>query len=227
MCLLPLTSVGTRDSQLSSNKPKLKYLVIFCAVLCTVVDVVKNNFHEIKAGIPQGLKLGPLLCLLYGNDIIDEIEQEILLFADDTCCFATGIDPAETAVILNRDLEKLNMWASKWKVTFNPGKSKDIICSEKKVLFTSPPLILNGSFVERLHEHKHLGKYLSSTQCWTRKVHETCFRANTKLAVLRSIRYLKRSTLDLLYKVCVRSTIEFGLVLYWHTLKPTQKAQIS
>ena len=52
-------------------------------------------------------------------------------------------------------------------------------------------------------------------------------RANRKLAVLRSIKYLKRSTLDLLYKVCVRSTIEYGLVLYWHTLKPTQKAQIS
>ena len=103
-------------------------------VQCTVVDGVKSNFHEIKAGIPQGSKLGPLLWLLYVNDIIDEIESEILLFADDTRCFATDIDPAETAVILNRDLKKLNAWASKWKVTFNPVKSKDIIFSKKKVL---------------------------------------------------------------------------------------------
>ena len=196
-------------------------------VQCTVVDGVKSKFQEIKAGIPQGSKLGPLLWLLYVNDIIDGIESEILLFADDTCCFATGIDPAETAMILNRDLEKLKIWASRWKVTFNPSKSKDIIFSEKKVLFNSPPLVLDNSFVERVHEHKHLGIYLSSTLCWTRQVYETCLRANRKLAVLRSIKYLKRSTLDLLYKVCVRSTIEYGLVLYWHTLKPTQKAQIS
>ena len=63
--------------------------------------------------------------LLYVNDITKNIESEILLFADDTCCFATGKDAAETAVILNRDLERLNVWATKWKVIFNPGKSKD------------------------------------------------------------------------------------------------------
>mgnify|MGYP000844576866 CR=1 FL=1 len=101
-------------------------------VQCTVVEGLKSNFKEIKAGIPQGSKLSPLLWLLYVNDIIDGIESEILLFADDTCCFATGIDPADTAIILNRDLDKLNTWASKWKFTFNTGKSKDIIFSEKK-----------------------------------------------------------------------------------------------
>ena len=164
--------------------------------------------------------------LLYVNDITKNIESEILLFADDTCCFATGKDPAETAVILNRDLERLNVWATKWKVIFNPGKSKDLIFSERKVLFNSPPLVLNGAFVERVHEHKHLGVYLSSSLCWARQVHETCLRANRKLAVLRSVKFLKRSTLDLLYKVCVRSTVEYGLVLYWHSLKQTEAARI-
>ena len=74
----------------------------------TVVDRVKSQFKEIKAGIPQGSKLGPILWLLYVNDIIKDIESEILLFTDDTCCFAVGHDPAETAVILNRDLEHLD-----------------------------------------------------------------------------------------------------------------------
>ena len=78
-----------------------------------------------------------------------------------------------------------------------------------------------------MHEHKHLGIYLSSSLSWARQCHEVTLRANRKLAVLRSIRYLKRSTLDLLYKVCVRSVIEYGLVLYWHTLKPTEAARIN
>jgi hypothetical protein len=160
------------------------------------------------------------------NDITQNIESEILMFADDTCCFASGKDPAETAVILNRDLERLNDWAAKWKVIFNPGKSKDLIFSESKVLFNSPPLVLNGSFVERVHEHKHLGVYLSSSLCWSRQVYETCLRANRKLAVLRSVKFLKRNTLSLPYKVCVRSTVEYGLVLYWNNLKQTEAARI-
>ena len=99
---------------------------------CTFVDGFKSKFKQIKAGIPQGSKLGPILWLLYVNDITLNIESEILLFADDTCCFASGRDPAETAIIVNRDLERLNDWATNWKVTFNPGKSKDLIFSEKK-----------------------------------------------------------------------------------------------
>ena len=65
-----------------------------------------------------------MLWLLYVSDIIDGIESEIVLFADDTCCFATGNDPAETALIFSRDFEKLTVWASKWKVIFYPGKKR-------------------------------------------------------------------------------------------------------
>ena len=45
--------------------------------------------------------------------------------------FATGRDPSETAVILNRDLERVNDWATKWKVLFNPGKSKDLFSKNR------------------------------------------------------------------------------------------------
>ena len=65
------------------------------------------------------------------NDIVDDLESDILIFADDTPLFATGTDPAETAAILNRDLVKISAWATRWKVTFNAGKSKDMIFSKK------------------------------------------------------------------------------------------------
>ena len=160
---------------------------------------MKSQFKEIKAGIPQGSKLGPILWLSYVNDITKDIESEILLFADDTCCFAFGHDPAETAVILKRDLKRLSAWANNWKATFNPGKSEDLTFSEKKVLFNSPPLTLGGIYADRVHEHKHLAIYLSSSLSWARQCHEVTLRANRKLAVLRSIRYLKS-----LFKVCYR-----------------------
>ena len=65
------------------------------------------------------------------NDIISEIESDILIFADDTSLLASGTDPAQTAAQLNRDLAKISSWATKWKVTFNGSKSKDMIFSNK------------------------------------------------------------------------------------------------
>ena len=76
-----------------------------------VVDGEKSEILDVKAGIPQGSRLGPLLFIIYMNDITDDIESDILIFADDTSLFVTGSDPAETAEILNRDLAKIANWA--------------------------------------------------------------------------------------------------------------------
>jgi hypothetical protein len=148
-----------------------------------VVDGVKSNVLNVEAGVPQGSRLGPLLFIIYMNDIVVDIESDILIFADDTSLLATGSDPTETAEILNRDLLKISEWATRWKVTFNPGKSKDIIFSNK-LLNNSPPLIFNDKIIERVNTHKHLGVFFTSSLDWSVQVHEMCLRANRKLSVL-------------------------------------------
>ena len=195
--------------------------------ICTVVDGEKSKILDINAGVPQGSRLGPLLWILYIQDIIDELESECLLFADDTCLFVSGEDPALTAVVLNNDLVKIENWAKKWKVQFNATKSKEIIFSTNKALFNSPPLIFNNDFISRTHEHKHLGLWLTSNLDWQKQVHEACLKANGKLAVLRSVKFLDRATLDLLYKLTVRSVLEYGMIVYYHSLRPAQIKQLS
>ena len=67
-----------------------------------VVEGVKSDFMNVEAGIPQGSRLGPLLFIIYINDIINDLESEILIFADDTTLITQGEDPLQTSEKLNR-----------------------------------------------------------------------------------------------------------------------------
>ena len=141
-------------------------------------------------------------------------ESEILIFADDCSLLASGNDPNETAEILNRDLIKISNWAQKWKINFNAGKTKDIIFSTK-VLNNSPPLVLNEIFINRVNTHRHLGVYLTSNLDWAAQIND----------VLRHVKMLKRNTLDLLYKITVRSVIDYALSVYANNLRLTETGQ--
>ena len=159
------------------------------------------------------------------NDITDDIESDILIFADDTSLFATGTDPVQTAEILNRDLEKISNWATKWKVIFNAKKTKEMIFSDK-VLYNSPPLLFNDTTINRVNVHKLLGMYLSSTLDWSKQIDDVCLRANRKLSILRTVKFLSRQTLDVLYKLTVRSVIDYALPVYCNTLKQTELSRL-
>ena len=86
------------------------------------------------------------------------------------------------------------------------------------LLGISPPILFDGVPIERVKEHKHLGIYLTSDLSWSRHVQYISKRANSKLSVLRSIKYLSRPVLDILYKQQIRSIIDYGMAVY-QTLK--------
>lgn len=129
-----------------------------------------------------------------------------------------GSDPTITSSVLNSDLEKINLWATKWKITCNASKSKDMICSHK-CLNNSLPLLFGSSFIERVSSHKHLGVYLTNNLDWSLHINQTCLKAYRKLAVLRSVKLLHHNTLDILYKLIVRSIIDYGLLVFGSSLK--------
>ena len=90
----------------------------------------------------------------------------------------------------------------------------------------SPPIIFNDIVIERANFHGHLGLYLTSNLDWGEQVHQVCLKAKRKLSVLRSVRLLSRKTLDLLYKLTVRSVIDYGLPVYHKNLKQTDIARL-
>ena len=102
-----------------------------------------SNWAFIKSGVPQGSVLGPLLFLIYINDLEADLKCQVKFFADDTSIFSIVEDPVITASDLNNDLNLITEWAHQWKMSFNPDPSKpaeEIIFSCKKKSPDHPPL---------------------------------------------------------------------------------------
>ena len=79
------------------------------------------------AGVPQGSVLGPLLFLLYVNDIADNLLSLTRLFADDTSLSYSSQSPYTIEDVINSDLESISIWSKQWLVNFNPQKTKAMV----------------------------------------------------------------------------------------------------
>ena len=118
------------------------------------------EYDNIQSGVPQGSILGPLLFLIYINDLEENIKSQIRFFADDTMLYSIVRNPTTTANELNQDLETIRKWAHQWKLEFNPDPTKqatELLFSIKRKPSTHPPLHFNGSVVMEVVEQKHLG----------------------------------------------------------------------
>ena len=124
--------------------------------LRVVLSGASSSWTSVKAGVPKGSILGPLLFLLHINDILDDVDSSIRLFADDTCLYNIVDNPFQAAEQLNSDLQKMHRYAARWLVTFNPGKSEPILLSRKHNKPFHPPVLMDQSQITEVESHKHL-----------------------------------------------------------------------
>lgn len=161
--------------------------------------------------VPQGSVLGPLLFLVFINDITVGLDTKPLLYADDTVLFEVVSTPAETAFKLNSDLQMVSAWSEKWLVTMNPTKCKAITFSVKHEQILHPELFMNGSAIIEVDSLTHLGLTLQSNLSWKPHVMRIHSKASTCLNVLKSLKFrVERVTLDILYKSLVRPLMEYA-----------------
>ena len=93
-----------------------------------VLDNKVSDYLPVKSGIPQGTVLGPLMFLLYINDIDQNISSTIRLFADDCIMYRT-VTTREEASILQCDLNKIYNWCTMWQMQLNIDKCAILRCS--------------------------------------------------------------------------------------------------
>ena len=171
-----------------------------------VVDGEVSNWKSVLSGVPQGSVLGPILFLIYINDLDDDITSKVLKFADDTKVFRKIESDADRQQ-LQDDLNKLNEWSEKWQMLFNYGKCKCLHTGHgnEDAQYTMGDTVLNTTVKE-----KDLGLTISADM----KVSEQCAIAAAKRnqilgLIRRNIVYKEKELIISLYKTIVRPHLEY------------------
>ena len=177
-----------------------------------------SAWAPVLAGVPQGSILGPLLFLIYINDLPNGLKANAKLFADDTSLFTIVKDKQESADILSNDLLTISKWAFNWKMLFNPDPKKpaeEVIFSRKKHFQIHPIINLNNVEIERAPYQKHLGIVLDEKLNFKQHIDSVISKINKKIAVIKKLRYgLPRKSLITIYKAFLRPLIDYGDIIY-------------
>ena len=200
--------------------------------------VNSNGLHsklkDIKYGVPQGSSLGPLLFLIYVNDLQNAVDCTPRLFADDTCLIFQASNPCILQGIIKKELKNLNIWCCANKLTVNPSKST---CN---VLVVSPKLIYDfteqitvsydSSQIYSVKSAKYLGVIIDNRINFYKHIKALECKIARSVGILTKLKtILPKQNLLQLYYTLVHSHLTYGISIWGSTypsyLQNLQKLQ--
>jgi hypothetical protein len=187
-----------------------------------IVDGMSSDLVSVDSGVPQGTVLGPLLFLLHINDLPSVVNSKVRLFADD-CLIYREIGNTNDQVILQKDLDSLEHWGTKWGMKFNANKCNVMRVSRKRVPFQAF-YTLSGHILKEVVDAQYLGVTIDSGLDWSKHITTMVSKANGKLAFLR--RNLKGCPIklkEIAYFSLIRAQLEYSSTVW----DPHQKGNIA
>lgn len=179
------------------------------------IDGVESDYLDVTSGVPQGSVLGPLLFILYINDIVDVITPgvQIRLFADDAVLFR-DVSCSDDQSELNTNITNIFEWCKRWGMVLNAEKTLYLRVTRKKVPYEYQ-YTLGTSPLKQVTSHKYLGVTLTSNLSWNIHIDNICSSAFRKLCFLRH--KLKNSPANvklLSYFTFIRPKLEYACIVW-------------
>ena len=186
--------------------------------LQVVLNGKSSQEYLVNAGIPQGSILGPMLFLLYINDLPDDVICDVAIYADDTTLYSEW-DQAydlwqqlKLASGLESNLQDTVDWGKRWLVDFNAGKTQLVFVDWTN---STGAIVVktNGSVLEEKSSFKMVGLTFSSKLDWGSYTISIAKTASKEIGTLiRSMKFLSPEVALYLYKFTIGSCMEF----YFH-----------
>ena len=176
-----------------------------------VVEGCLSNPNPVLSGVPQGTVLGPLLFLIYINDIADHLSpgSSLRLFADDSLLYR-DIKTSEDSAILQKDLDSLQVWEKNNKMEFHPGKCQLIRLTNQRDPIQHVYNI-HGIELDSFDSVKYLGVTIDSKLHWDVQCDNVFKKANGMLSFLeRNFYKCSSSVKEQCFNALVRPILDYG-----------------
>ena len=178
------------------------------------VNGVKSKTENVLSGVPQGTVLGPILFVMYINDLLDGIVADGLLYADDTKLFKHIMNEND-ALCLQTDIEKLENWAKLWLMNFHPGKCHTLTIGKFENIRHAHQYKVCNQNIEHIDVEKDIGVQIDEELSFEQHI---CTKVRVANAIMGHIRraftFLDLVTFKKLYTSMVRPHLEYGQCIW-------------
>lgn len=175
----------------------------------------RSEFLNNKFGVPQGSILGPLLFLLYINDLPNAIHQRCILFADDTTIIVEGVDRPSYEQQINDAVSSAISWLRTNNLKVNIDKTKLISFRTNNNNQVNVKVTHDGHVIDTISHIKFLGIYIDNLCSWKQHVDNVCSRINSFVYPLRRIsQVVNKEAAITAYYGYVNSLLRYGIIIW-------------
>ena len=188
----------------------------------TKVGEEMSEIGYVKHGVPQGSVLGPLLFLLYINDISESSSiLQFILFADDTTVYYSDQNNDNAEKVLNIELRKVSNWLAANKLSLNVGKSNFLHFHYGKSLKREINIQINDAKVEEKSSTKYLGTIIDNKLSWKAHIEYIRTKLSKSIGIISKVKHFATESVLLnLYYSFIQSHINYNL-LNWSVTSDT------